>query len=140
MLNENAQAWVEALRSGDYKQGRKNLHTIKYGKSLFCSLGVACDLFTKSHPKVSEWKQNPSHAFAQLFVINSRIQKTQLPPEVCEWLGLTKFSYKLLFEEETSFMNNSLVETLILMNDYYGATFHTIADIIHGYEKKMFNA
>ena len=43
-MNDNATAWVDALRSGGYAQG---IGSLKFdGK--FCCLGVACDLFMKS--------------------------------------------------------------------------------------------
>lgn len=58
--------WIQALRSGDYKQGRKQLSQF----DSYCCLGVACDLAIKeeiilsfsgseghlrSYPKVQEW-------------------------------------------------------------------------------------
>lgn len=45
-LGPNQKKWIEALRSGKYKQGRSHLHKIdENGKTSFCCLGVACDLF-----------------------------------------------------------------------------------------------
>ena len=38
--NDNLKTWVEALRSGDYKQGRQSLRQWDN----YCCLGVACDL------------------------------------------------------------------------------------------------
>ena len=38
-------AWLEALRSGDYKQGRERLHRINEdGSSGYCCMGVLCEL------------------------------------------------------------------------------------------------
>ena len=45
MLNENAKAWVAALRSGEYEQGQHVLHS---ESNRFCCLGVACDLAVKA--------------------------------------------------------------------------------------------
>lgn len=36
--------WLKALRSGDYKQGRRMLRS---GKDEYCCLGVLCDLHSK---------------------------------------------------------------------------------------------
>lgn len=39
--------WIEALRSGKYKQDKYQLQTSKG----FCCLGVACDLFSPKHKR-----------------------------------------------------------------------------------------
>ena len=44
------QEWINALRSGKYKQGRDNL---RHGDH-FCCLGVLCDLVNKDN-----WQDNP---------------------------------------------------------------------------------
>ena len=41
-MNKNAQKWVEALESGQYKQTKGYLSK---GNNRFCCLGVACDLY-----------------------------------------------------------------------------------------------
>ena len=48
-MNDNAKALVAALRSGDYKQGKKRLtQRLANGDELDCCLGVACKLYQKS--------------------------------------------------------------------------------------------
>lgn len=46
-LGPNQTKWLEALKSGEYKQGKRFLHRItkSNNESSFCCLGVACDLF-----------------------------------------------------------------------------------------------
>lgn len=45
MKKEVAKAWVEALRSGKYKQGKGWLRQEEPGvEPTFCCLGVLCDL------------------------------------------------------------------------------------------------
>ena len=66
-LTENQQKWVDALRSGKYKQGRAYL---KYGNG-YCCLGVACDVSS-----VSKWDDD---RYMQCTV--------RLPVEVVQWLG-----------------------------------------------------
>lgn len=41
---ENRREWVEALRSGDYKQGQGNLFASKDDREEYCCLGVACSI------------------------------------------------------------------------------------------------
>ena len=41
-LGPNQTRWIEALESGNYKQGRSYLHAIEGG---YCCLGVGCSLF-----------------------------------------------------------------------------------------------
>ena len=47
-------AWVAALRSGEYKKGRGALCV---GGSRFCCLGVLTDLVNKSYKKPEEWEE-----------------------------------------------------------------------------------
>ncbi len=72
MLNKNARKWVKALRSGEYTQGRKKLRR----GDTFCCLGVACDLYSKEHPK-AKWEGNRFLGEVDF-----------LPEVVRKWLGL----------------------------------------------------
>lgn len=53
MLNkpwpELKQIWVDALRSGDYKQTKKTLHNLDDGG--FCCIGVACVVWEIATPE-----------------------------------------------------------------------------------------
>ena len=40
--------WLEALRSGEYKQGREYLRQSNKDTVLYCCLGVLCDLHRKA--------------------------------------------------------------------------------------------
>ena len=70
--------WVEALRSGIYKQGRGQL--VKEDK--FCCLGVLCDLYGKTY-KQGHWIGNQ-------FTIRGRRFSLKLPPKVARWAGLNE--------------------------------------------------
>lgn len=49
MMDQEVKAqWVEALRSGEYHQGTGRLHHISGGQSLYCCLGVLCELAIKA--------------------------------------------------------------------------------------------
>jgi hypothetical protein len=43
-MNEAVKLWVEALRSGEYQQGR---HFLNDGDGHYCCLGVLCELYRK---------------------------------------------------------------------------------------------
>lgn len=49
--------WVNALRSGEYKQGRGRLRT---ENNEFCCLGVLCNLHAQAHPKFARTQLKPS--------------------------------------------------------------------------------
>jgi len=52
MNQEIKQRWIEALRSGEYQQGKESL----YHCGKFCCLGVLTDLYIKEHGL--QWKQD----------------------------------------------------------------------------------
>lgn len=67
--------WVEALRSGNYKQGK---YRLKSGNS-FCALGVLCDI---SH--LGEW--NGTH------YVTKTDENNFIPPyEVQKWANMNGF-------------------------------------------------
>lgn len=52
LVPEVKQAWVKALRSGKYRQGRGQL---RGPADYYCCLGVLCDLYRKEHRDQLEW-------------------------------------------------------------------------------------
>lgn len=44
MEKKKAMKWVEALRSGEYEQGRGRLRVTDNAGDSFCCLGVACEI------------------------------------------------------------------------------------------------
>lgn len=77
--------WVDALRSGDYKQTAGGLHD----RDGFCCLGVACDVYVKE-TGLGEWKQDPDYFGAFLFEHRGVVarESSVLPSEVARWYGL----------------------------------------------------
>ena len=76
MNAEIKQQWVEALRSGEYKQGKDYLR--RDGE--YCCLGVLCDLHAQATGY--RWDQNTrsnTYRNADLYA----------PDEVLDWAGLT---------------------------------------------------
>ena len=88
---ERVQKLVDALRSGEYKQGSGQLRQEEY----YCCLGVACDLFQAENPQ-SEWVQKGygRGGFEFTAVIPeddspvSSTSSSQMPPVVAAWYGL----------------------------------------------------
>lgn len=104
-MNENARAWIAALRSGEYKQGRLALHQ----GDEFCCLGVACELYAKT---------NPIEITIKNTVTFYDEEESMLPTAVQEWLGLRDIG-------GVTFQGKALYT----MNDT-GDTFNTIASFI----------
>jgi hypothetical protein len=108
----NIRLWVDALRSGEYKQGKGYLN--EAGR--YCCLGVACDV-----SGLGTWEKNTdrfSSAEARLYLGD----EYGLPKEVQKWLGIRS--------HDPSLRSGRAASTL---NDEDGKTFLEIADIL---EKK----
>lgn len=54
--------WVEALRSGKYKQGKNYLHRVIDGENRFCCLGVLCKIADLAAKEISANKYSYSYA------------------------------------------------------------------------------
>ena len=104
---ENIKLWVEALRSGDYKQGRGTLHDDQG----FCCLGVACEVYQECvgglfihRMDLSGFHEYNGHG-------------GDLPPALTKWLEL---------EEDPIIGEKSAV----ILNDDDELSFNEIADAI----------
>ena len=103
--------WVKALRSGKFKQGKKQLkQTNPQGKVNHCCLGVLCELY---NDEITKNKKKPLD-FSDEFV---------LPRQVANWSGLGT--------DDGEFDAPNLTKPLKLteMNDD-GKRFTTIANFI----------
>ena len=106
-MNEQVkEKWLNALRSGDYKQTKSCLHK---GDG-FCCLGVLCDLYGKEHNV--EWKLVDAGIYYEF-----QDKKAILPLSVIEWAGV---------EDD----NPEICETPLSRLNDTGYTFNEIADII----------
>lgn len=110
MNPEVKQMWLEALRSGRYKQDTGYLR-IENG---YCCLGVLCDLYPKANWEIVEGEYS--------FFGESQF----LTKEVAEWASLKGYTY-----DEVNNFNMPISEfPLTDMNDIQGKTFEEIADYI----------
>ncbi len=119
-MNKNAKAWVKALRSGEYKQGKSYLRR----GDRYCCLGVACDLYQKS----DKFKLEEDVLKNKVFMFDGNHE--YLPLKVYIWLGLT--TPIGIF---TKTFNG--VGTLYSLNDK-GSRFKTIAKFIESEPEGLF--
>lgn len=91
MNPEVKQKWVDALRSGEYKQGKSRLRRVKDGyaprrkrDSYWCCLGVLTDLYSKEFNNGQGWKWDKVGAFWYW----KTSHKDYLSDEVMEWAEL----------------------------------------------------
>lgn len=122
--------WVEALRSGKYKQGRLSLRT---SENEYCCLGVLCDLHAQATG--GSWElASPNYSYQGS--PNYAYQGAQCTPDdvVLEWAGLSSASFELhrklanKYEEQGSFFDT--INCLMDCNDCLGLSFNQIADLI----------
>jgi hypothetical protein len=125
--------WLEALRSGGYRQGQSSLHlTPDDGEDMFCCLGVLCDIaFTDD---VIGRERMDSDLGSDCYMYGSA--SAYLPTAVINWAGI-------YWDDERGGLDSSQYEaagrympsseaTLAKANDR-GDSFEEIADIIEKY-------
>jgi hypothetical protein len=112
--------WVEALRSGDYKQTQQTL----YDGTGYCCLGVACDLLVKDGVIKTDYYtcENENCCDEWYFGDESEYSSKLLPEKAIEVMEIG--------------MDNPIVDFdgfehhLAELNDKLGLTFSEIADLI----------
>lgn len=78
---EAKRAWVDALKSGNYKQTECCLND-KHGH---CCLGVACDVFQKIEGR-GHWVELLGEETSHGFEVGEKMEEFVLPDEVAHWL------------------------------------------------------
>lgn len=111
MNQEIKQKWIDALRSGEYQQGRGRL----CGSGAFCCLGVLCDLHAQETG--NDWIEELYGSDARFYLG----QTLSLPYEVTDWANFDSFVY-------VDYNNKS--DSLPYLNDKIKLSFTQIADII----------
>ena len=102
--------WVAALRSGEYKQGRRRLRS---NVNTFCCLGVLCNIHAQEHPKIAA-AQKDSEQYMGSYA--------RLPLAVCRWA-----KFKPVHDEAIRIAGD--LNFLAAHNDK-GVSFAKIADAI----------
>jgi hypothetical protein len=106
MNQEIKQRWIEALRSGNYQQGKNSL--FHCGK--FCCLGVLTDLYIKE--RGLQWQQDSADLWS--FETEGEV----LPRSVQKWAGIDVFNPTISGNRATDH------------NDNYHLSFNEIAALI----------
>lgn len=128
MNPEIKQMWLEALRSGEYVQGKNALRSVDAtGQDSYCCLGVLCDLNQQYG-----WSLKPDTE-GWCFLDDSE----SLPQEIVEWAevgSMNPFILKQPLVDKPWFPASQLAlsanwTTLAMLNDS-GVSFANIADII----------
>lgn len=114
--------WIEALRSGEYKQTQGELRN---QDNEFCCLGVLCNLHAQAHPKIA--KQQTS--------LYKYLNHTgDLPDLVIKWAFESKKAKPegVFREYDDSAFHGGFI-TLMALNDDLGYSFKQIANVIDRY-------
>jgi hypothetical protein len=132
---EIKQQWIDALRSGEYQQGRLNLKYDQGEGTQYCCLGVLCELAKASGDlEVNETRLNtPGGSYGFYTGDNPLNAGTAYPPsQISEWAGLGSSDGQL----SRSFWATSPrsggeveIESLAAANDH-GFSFEEIARLI----------
>ncbi len=121
-MNQNAKAWVAALRSKQYQQGDGQLcEVMPDGSEKHDCLGVACELAVDAGicRKVAGGYRSHEDGFYRLY----------LPPVVRKWLELRS--------QSGMFFRQGVPYSLAKMNDC-GCSFEEIADLIESEPEGLF--
>lgn len=116
--------WVNALRSGKYRQGFGSLAYAYDGQPLSCcALGVLCELAAEAGV-VEKFGGHPDG-----MLMYGQIKESKLPPpEVCEWAGLDNEN-PAMWVDPNDGDNDDVIE-LSELNDRERRPFAEIATII----------
>lgn len=120
-VKENRAKWVEALRSGEYKQGDTYLKML----DKYCCLGVLCDVYEKETGNILEKDEGGGYKVYEETLENlSQVQ---------EWVGLE--SSEGAFQARESIPAKALT---VLNDDYSEWDFDKIADLIESEPEGLF--
>lgn len=114
---ENFRKWLDALRSGNYRQGRHVLEKPAHGDepTQYCCLGVACRVAMENGVELEVKETTTSVEFDS--------HSGQLPGKVLRWLGVS--NYSLLVQTSQDGVH---VPVSIINDD--GECFANIADLL----------
>lgn len=117
-------AWIEALLSGNYKQGRGHLHSIAGKEHQFCCLGVLTHIAVNSGIDLENQRWTEDNET----IVSYDGQDEFLPSDVMRWAGIRTDNGAFRYEDEMGQVDTSLVE----LNDQ-GVSFVELAEYIDKY-------
>lgn len=130
---ENVRKWVEALRSGEYQQGKGHLTVLDAdGNKFYCCLGVACEVSGVTEPAGQVESPNtgdPILAWKGTLAYEAEHDGDDSlffpPQEVLDWLGIDEYNPVLVLGPELGYDAEASDA-----NDTRNMTFEQIADAI----------
>lgn len=135
-LTKNQQKWIDALRSGKYKQGKGTLKTKnKEGEICYCCLGVAQELFEPESPRIRLKDLYGSTNGTMISEQNTPSGNAVIALNLKDFTGQVDHSKK---SEDCSFPFDTLAEA----NDGIGScpmTFEEIANFIESNPQAVFD-
>jgi hypothetical protein len=123
---EVKELWLNALRSGEYAQGKGRLERINdEGVSEYCCLGVLCDLAAKAG--ITQRFDPPAETRVAYYGFNY----DNFPPIMVweGWAGLPRDNPMVTVPDPNN-PELSRVYSLAELNDEQGYTFAQIADVV----------
>jgi hypothetical protein len=125
MNKEFVLEWIEALESGEYRQGRGSLRTYD---DKYCCLGVACDLLVQKDV-LPEWELHPA---GDVYISDG--MAASLSDEACEYIGFEDYggipsSFGVL-PKPVKVSYTRTVYDLVQANDTFELSFKEIARIL----------
>lgn len=111
--------WLEALRNGEFAQGRGRLRD----GDTYCCLGVLCELYRRDNPEYGHWFEREPGRYV-FRVPHTGYSATLLPAPVKHWAGLDSAVPRVSSTSEGDRMDNTV--GLDTMNDS-GKSFDEIA-------------
>jgi hypothetical protein len=128
-MNPAVTRWLEALRSGQYMQGKEKLHTKDdSGTESYCCLGVACAISDSVKAETSKFDNH-----IVCYRSGEYVHKYYLPDIVRHELGLRTKVGQFIVSSETKAvvkLRGLGAETSLAALNDNGATFEQIAKII----------
>ncbi len=125
--------WIQALRSGEYKQTDGRLCEVDDGAEdpnpSYCCLCVACEVFITAEPDMQMVVEDKEH------VRHFNGSYATLPLDVKNWLGMIDSAGEYGDSEDEDWDPDT---SLAQDNDSHGLTFNEIAAIIEGEPEGMF--
>lgn len=125
-LTKPQQLWVNALRSGEYKQTTEQLND---GDGGFCCLGVLCDLYEKETGNTFTKNEDGVYTYGEIRELGLALEYDY--DAVKKWAGLKSVNGE--FRETDDDENTCLAE----LNDD-GYSFFDIANVIEKEADKLF--
>jgi hypothetical protein len=124
---EAKRLWVEALRSGEYAQGRNYLAEMWAGNWRYCCLGVLCEVATEQGVPVTVVTRPGSQ-------LKTYSENSTIPPtSVAQWAWAEETRYPALRIPHVDEDGVMAFRDFTELNDDMGLSFEQIADLIEEY-------